>query len=295
MKKLFVMGFFMALAMMVSAGNMSVRTDAGNAVSAEVKSVSRVDTVKHVVERGETLASIAERYGITEDEIIKLNPEAAQFIYVGMELWIPVVKSDVIHNETRAAIEKSLVVPKSDVSSTNKIGNQVDGNKQWKVVFNIGFGFPTLPDEMDGSCYTYAVTLGGNYNVTESFYAGFRLGYNSSTINMDSPMDVTQKFHFITLPLEAGYRLFLLPDKVSLAPHVGLDMNFAIKGTAEPDGGEKEKVDVGGDVGVGVKLGVNLKLWEFLIRGSYVFPLNDDQKSYFGDGACPEIAIGWEF
>lgn len=47
------------------------------------------NTTKHIVDRGETLASIAKRYATTEAKIIELNPEAAQFIYVGMELTIP--------------------------------------------------------------------------------------------------------------------------------------------------------------------------------------------------------------
>lgn len=50
-------------------------------------------TVIHTVERGETLASIAKRYGTTYNKIIELNPDASQFIYVGMELTIPVSPS----------------------------------------------------------------------------------------------------------------------------------------------------------------------------------------------------------
>lgn len=50
---------------------------------------AQTKTVKHTVERGETLASIAKRYGTTNDKIIELNPDASQFIYVGMELTIP--------------------------------------------------------------------------------------------------------------------------------------------------------------------------------------------------------------
>lgn len=44
---------------------------------------------KHVVERGETLASIAAKYAVSKEDIVKLNPDAAQFVYVGMELQIP--------------------------------------------------------------------------------------------------------------------------------------------------------------------------------------------------------------
>lgn len=51
---------------------------------------AQTKTVKHTVERGETLASIAKRYGTTNEKIIELNPDASQFIYVGMELTVPV-------------------------------------------------------------------------------------------------------------------------------------------------------------------------------------------------------------
>lgn len=44
---------------------------------------------KHVVQRGETLVSIAQKYSVSKDDIIKANPDAAQFVYVGMELTIP--------------------------------------------------------------------------------------------------------------------------------------------------------------------------------------------------------------
>lgn len=44
---------------------------------------------KHIVERGETVESIAEKYGVTKASIIEINPDAAQFVYVGMELKIP--------------------------------------------------------------------------------------------------------------------------------------------------------------------------------------------------------------
>ena len=49
-------------------------------------------TVKHTVDKGENLSSIAKRYGTTESKIIELNPDAAQFVYVGMELTIPVIE-----------------------------------------------------------------------------------------------------------------------------------------------------------------------------------------------------------
>lgn len=58
-------------------------------VMSSVSLFAQVTTVKHVVVRGETLEDIAKSYNVTKEEIISLNPSAAQFVYVGMELTIP--------------------------------------------------------------------------------------------------------------------------------------------------------------------------------------------------------------
>lgn len=46
------------------------------------------EIVTHIVQRGETIESIAGKYGTTADTILRLNPDAADFVYVGMELKI---------------------------------------------------------------------------------------------------------------------------------------------------------------------------------------------------------------
>lgn len=53
--------------------------------------LSQNNTVKHVIDRGETLASIASLYNTTAEEIIAYNPDASDLVYVGMELDIPYV------------------------------------------------------------------------------------------------------------------------------------------------------------------------------------------------------------
>lgn len=50
---------------------------------------SMAQSRKHIVARGETMESIAHIYDTSVKEIINLNPSAAEFIYVGMELAIP--------------------------------------------------------------------------------------------------------------------------------------------------------------------------------------------------------------
>lgn len=65
-------------------------------VSCSMPVLAQNPTFKHVVDKGETIESIAKKYGVTKESIIELNPDAAQFVYVGMELKIP----EVIKNES---------------------------------------------------------------------------------------------------------------------------------------------------------------------------------------------------
>lgn len=68
------------------------------ALSAIAQSTS---TITHVMQKGETLQTIAARYSTTPQAIIELNPEAAEFTYVGMELKVPVV-TPTTHSSTPA-------------------------------------------------------------------------------------------------------------------------------------------------------------------------------------------------
>lgn len=43
----------------------------------------------HVMQKGETVESIARKYGISTDELLRLNPDAKTFVYVGMKFAIP--------------------------------------------------------------------------------------------------------------------------------------------------------------------------------------------------------------
>ncbi len=57
-----------------------------------ISSIVAQSAQTHIVARGETLTSIAKKYGTTTERIIELNPAAGQFVYVGMELKIPEVQ-----------------------------------------------------------------------------------------------------------------------------------------------------------------------------------------------------------
>lgn len=49
----------------------------------------RAQEVTHTVQRGETLSSIAGKYGVTVDKLKEANPTTKSYVYVGMKLIIP--------------------------------------------------------------------------------------------------------------------------------------------------------------------------------------------------------------
>lgn len=79
--------------------------------------LSAQPTLRHTMGIGETLCSIAQRYGTTEARIIELNPDAADFIYVGMELVIPIASpTNLAENSGNSADKKDSVTFASETA-----------------------------------------------------------------------------------------------------------------------------------------------------------------------------------
>ena len=247
---------------------------------------------KHIVERGETLESIAKSYNTSKDEIIKLNPDAAQFIYVGMELNLPTSK-----NTQEEFIEK-ITYNKEEKNTYKNIENLENYNK-WSFTFSIGYGFLKKPEGTKGNCYTYNINIGASYKLMQNFYINGRIGYNSSTyFNYMKTLSSNTNYHFVTIPIEIGYSFLTNNQKIGIIPHAGFDFNICIKGSGKVGvGSNKEKINLktGGEIGIGTDLGIRLRLWEYNIGIAYVIPLNNKQKEFFGEEAYPEISIGFGF
>lgn len=58
-------------------------------ISMTVLSVNGAEPMKHTVQRGETVESIAHHYKVTTEQIFAVNPLARQSFFVGMKLTIP--------------------------------------------------------------------------------------------------------------------------------------------------------------------------------------------------------------
>lgn len=167
--------------------------------------------------------------------------------------------------------------------------------QKWGAAMEIGYGFL----EMDGA-WAYKATLGVNYSFTNYFYGQAQIGYNSSNLNdriktgKYSSVSYEVDMHFITIPLELGYRLTTKDRLWGVIPFAGLGLNIGLSGKSKYD---KEKTDlkIGGKLGVEARAGLRVSLSGFQIIGSYHFPLNSKQEGFFGEDAYPELAIGWQF
>lgn len=252
-------------------------------------SMAQTSTIKHIVDRGETLESIAKKYGTTQEKIIEINPEAGQFVYVGMELRVPTVTNQTDTNKESVPYEKDME-QQPIVAETPEITQPGYKNsyENWTASFAIGYGFIPKAEGADGSSYTYTVNLGANYNITNSFYVGARIGYTGL---FTSAARMNTKYHMISLPTEVGYRWFL-SESIALVPHAGLDFNCALKGTMELGTGSnktKTKLDIDNRLGVNGRIGLKINIRGFTVGGSYILSLDKN----FGDNdGYPEISIG---
>lgn len=98
-------------------------------------------TTEYVVQRGETLESIATKFGVTADELKETNKDAAKYLYVGMKLIIP-LKNDVQQIETIK--QEEIKVPKEakDVALPSKSAqnshNDYGLNGVWGITYIAG-------------------------------------------------------------------------------------------------------------------------------------------------------------
>lgn len=121
--------------------------------------MAQTSEIKHIVDRGETLESIATKYNITTQEIIKLNPQAAQFIYTGMELKIPAAKSKPATGQSDMSAQSQQTVPQSS-DNRNRSANDYSYNS-------------TDPDDGLGSFSSYGVWYRSSFKAIDKGHYGF--------------------------------------------------------------------------------------------------------------------------
>ena len=274
-------------------------------------SMAQSQTVTHVVQRGETLESIAEYYKVSVEDINKANPNAEGIVYVGMKLNIPTSsKPQIVSNNDNQGGSTYIQGNNINHHSNDKVNqehkykaakNEDEKVGKFEFAGELGFGFIKGADN-----FMYEATIGANYRLPYNLYVGARIGYNSAnyiglTKYEGRSIKVEQKYHFIEIPLELGYSFKNASETLGLMPFIGFNTNIGLSGknklrTFGSSGKEEsQKVKIGGKVGIGARVGVRVYLWGFDITGSYQIPLNDKQKGWFGKDAFPEITLAWGF
>jgi len=275
-------------------------------------SISVAQTAKtHTVQRGETIESIARKYNVTVDALKQANPNVKQTIYVGLKLNIPERQQMEVPKEQQQAIVEDSNASNLD-NSVSTLGNtsidntsltQVSKNKDIEdlkkvsIFYRMSYGFLKKPKGVKGYSDTYAIIMGANYNIVKEFYIGAGVGYTSSRFrfDIDSSTRAESDYHFVSVPIEIGGRLFLKGNSFALVPFAGLGMHICVKAKSKL-GKEKVDNDNGGKAGFDARIGIRLKVGEdFDIGFAYRFPLNEKQEGFTGEKGYPEIFLQFGF
>ena len=254
-----------------------------------VFSMAQSQTVTHVVQRGETLESIAEYYKVSVADINKANPNADGIVYVGMKLNIPAstnttVSKDVAVSKDYQKNNETPATSKNDVAtisqSTNKNASKTSTDLSdfssydlcYRASFeDVGTGYYCL----GGTAFTSSgwgvnFYLGANYGLVKKnydgvcFYIGPSYGYNFKNILLMGSLDFVGSYagqgkreHTGTNHKGETYTYTGTKSKfdwgIALSPQVGIKLNKVTPYLGLDFNWAKgaKKIDVGFCIGVG--------------------------------------------
>lgn len=119
-------------------------------------SMSAQTSKSHIVQRGETIESVANKYGISISDLQQANPSTRDYFYAGMKLVIPHKTNMQNTSQTQSSNSSNRTVITTPSSAKTK-NNQIKTIKQ-KV------HIPTFHSELDGSDFTsVALTFGSDF------------------------------------------------------------------------------------------------------------------------------------
>lgn len=211
--------------------------------------IAQSSQIVHTVQRGETLTSIANTYGVTEKQIIEANPDAAQFIYVGMELMIP--ETDKTITVPSALLEENNINnngSKYTPETTKSFSNEDDDNK---LEFEFFAGMP-ISKYVGKDAKDFKDRLGFHFGILARYYlynnlfADFSLSFtqkgykknvtessgqywNDEGPNYDSKTTTTMTTYNTDIPINIGYRINI-SDELNLKVKVGPYFTYALWG-----------------------------------------------------------------
>lgn len=231
--------------------------------------LAQTSTIKHTVDRGETLQSIAKRYATTEAKIIEFNPDAAQFVYVGMELTIPVVNvNDAAKKDNQKIMHNNFVTQDtSNRVKTNSALNNTDfsenGHTKFEKELYAGVSMNNFTGDYDENS---DIKIGFNAGITARYYLVKDLfiegslgiatkGYKSRVMsssglywddegpNYDGSISTVFTTYNLDLPILLGYKLSV-NDDFNIKLKVGPYFTYALSGKSKRKGYWTEYEDI---------------------------------------------------
>ena len=215
-----------------------------------VLAMAQSQTITHIVQRGETIESIADYYKVSVADINKANPNADGIIYVGMKLNIPTSTSP--KNETRT--EKTTTSGISSNENTSYVLQSSTTKKSYDNETTLGLQFARVkasylfPTEMEKSSrghyrssYNLSFVLEGEYVFNPNIFAGFGLGYMAQgSCNSDRNQDedgiryqqYKSQYHYVMVPLSIGYRMPITKN-VNIDAYTGPVVTCVVAGNSQ--------------------------------------------------------------
>ncbi len=185
-----------------------------------VFAMAQSQTVTHVVQRGETIESIAEYYKVSVDDINKANPNAEGIIYVGMKLVVPVgmkktTTKTTVQQESTEKVRSQQSVYKSIAkaeSNYNSASSSTWQRNQSRIIWGLTYFAQDFDDVKLSGHYGFtvdALNIGGSlfgFNATlASFNWGLADKGNTTDLILVGPnvaYEFAQNF-IVALPVQA--------------------------------------------------------------------------------------------
>lgn len=245
--------------------------------AASMLAMAQAKTVTHVVQRGETIESIADFYKVSVEDINKANPNADGIVYVGMKLNIPQSEeSAIVSNTSQPIATKDKTQSTIDNRAYAKKSEYVANEKSWKIkaVAGVTVGTWTGNDFKDGSTDSdygqastenkamYQIHLGVvfDYLLSEILYAGTGVffnqnGYKQESLmtsgqywddegaNYDGKQTVKMTTNNIEVPIHIG-GMYNMSSNLGLFVEVGPYISYAVSGSKKRTGSFTEYDDI---------------------------------------------------
>lgn len=232
------------------------------------------DTVKHTVDKGETLSSIAKLYGVTESKIIKLNPDAAQFIYVGMELIIPASEKPAQDSRAKSNVLMSNVKPAENYNVVDNGTTYDSMDERNPELFSHWYiSYFADPSHFDKGFYGLGwVTYGKNgFGGTFSVHGNFGI-------------------------VDPGNLWFKFGPAYGYAVSPNLMVNASLRGFLytydELNGTNETSTDQKVNGGITLTPGITIRAGKFMIDAGFEFGWENDNNELY---KAIELTIGYNF